>query len=95
LYFLIIQRQNFSLNIGVTKRFALLASLSGHYPKADLTLQDIQYVLFAGGSSFNPLLHSLCTKKLNDIPLSSHEPDKLVAEGAAVYSYFFKHITSR
>lgn len=57
--------------------------------KADLTLDNIQYVLFVGGSSFNPLLNSLCTKKLSGaIALSSHEPDKLVAEGAAVYSYF-------
>jgi hypothetical protein len=27
-------------------------------------------------------------KKLNAIPLSSHEPDKLVAEGAAVHFIF-------
>ncbi len=57
--------------------------------KADLGLDEIDYVLFVGGSSFNPLLPSLCKDKLlNSEPLTSHEPDKLVAEGAAVYSYF-------
>lgn len=57
--------------------------------KADLGLDDIDYVLFVGGSSFNPLLPSLCNEKLvNSESLTSHEPDKLVAEGAAVYSYF-------
>jgi molecular chaperone DnaK len=81
--------KNFSLKYCDKTVSTISKSITDIIQKADLTLQDIQYVLFAGGSSFNPLLHSLCTKKLNDaIPLSSHEPDKLVAEGAAVYSYF-------
>ena len=57
--------------------------------KANLGLDEIDYVLFVGGSSFNPFLPSLCREKLaNSVQLTNHEPDKLVAEGAAVYSYF-------
>jgi molecular chaperone DnaK (HSP70) len=57
--------------------------------KASMTLDEINYVLFVGGSSLNPFLASLAEQKLvNSKSLSSHEPDKLVAEGAAVYSYF-------
>jgi molecular chaperone DnaK len=81
--------KNFSFKYCDKTVSTISQSITDIIEKADLTLQDIQYVLFAGGSSFNPLLHSLCAKKLNDaIPLLSHEPDKLVAEGAAVYSYF-------
>ena len=65
------------------------ASISDIVEKAVLGLDEIDYVLYVGGSSFNPLLHSLCNEKLsNSKSLTSHEPDKLVAEGAAVYSYF-------
>jgi molecular chaperone DnaK (HSP70) len=64
-------------------------SISDIVEKAVLGLDEIDFVLFVGGSSFNPLLHSFCIDKLsNSISLTSHEPDKLVAEGAAVYSYF-------
>lgn len=72
------------------------ASISDIVEKAVLGLDEIDYVLFVGGSSFNPLLHSFCKEKLsNSISLTSHEPDKLVAEGAAVYSYFLNvHNTS-
>ena len=89
-YFLkIFNGKNFSFKYCDKTVSTISQSINDIIEKADLTLQDIQYVLFAGGSSFNPLLNSLCTKKLNEaIPLSSHEPDKLVAEGAAVYSYF-------
>ncbi|EAQ42506.1 Hsp70 family protein [Polaribacter sp. MED152] len=65
------------------------SSISDIIEKAVLGLDEIDYVLFVGGSSFNPLLHSFCKEKLlNSVSLTSHEPDKLVAEGAAVYSYF-------
>lgn len=58
--------------------------------KAELGLNEIDFVLFAGGSSFNPFLASMIKEKLQSSKiLSSHEPDKLIAEGAAVYSYFF------
>lgn len=64
-------------------------SITDIIDKAELGLDEINYVLFVGGSSFNPFLHSLCCEKLSkSIALTSHEPDKLVAEGAAVYSYF-------
>lgn len=64
-------------------------SITDIIEKAELGLDEINYVLFVGGSSFNPFLHSLCSEKLSkSIALTSHEPDKLVAEGAAVYSYF-------
>lgn len=65
------------------------SSITDIIDKAELGLDEINYVLFVGGSSFNPFLHSLCCEKLSkSIALTSHEPDKLVAEGAAVYSYF-------
>lgn len=64
-------------------------SITDIITKANLTLDAIDFVLFVGGSSFNPFLHSLCKQKLvNSESLTTHEPDKLVAEGAAVYSYF-------
>lgn len=65
------------------------SSITNIIDKAELGLDEIDYVLFVGGSSFNPFLHSLCCEKLSkSIALTTHEPDKLVAEGAAVYSYF-------
>ena len=58
--------------------------------KANLTLDAIDYVLYVGGSSFNPFLISLVKEKLKQSKsLESPEPDKLVAEGAAVFSYFY------
>lgn len=58
--------------------------------KAELGLNNVHYVLFAGGSSFNPFLSSMIKEKLSSSQvLVSHEPDKLIAEGAAVYSYFY------
>lgn len=58
--------------------------------KAELGLNEINFVLFAGGSSFNPFLGSMIKQKLRQSNiLLSHEPDKLIAEGAAVYSYFY------
>ena len=69
---------------------SISASISEIIDKTDLRLDEMDYVLFVGGSSFNPFLHSLCKEKLvNSKPLTTHEPDKLVAEGAAVYSYFW------
>ncbi|MGQ1787986.1 Hsp70 family protein [Saccharicrinis sp. GN24d3] len=65
-------------------------SISEIIEKSDLTLDDIQFVLYVGGSSFNPFLISMVKEKLsNSISLVSSEPDKLVAEGAAVFSYFY------
>jgi molecular chaperone DnaK len=65
------------------------SSINDILEKAELPMDEIHYVLFVGGSSFNPFLHSLSTDKLKKAKaLTSHEPDKLVAEGAAVYSYF-------
>jgi molecular chaperone DnaK (HSP70) len=64
-------------------------SINNILEKAEMKLNEVNYVLFVGGSSFNPFLYSFCCEKLsNSKPLTSHEPDKLVAEGAAVYSYF-------
>ena len=65
-------------------------SISEIIEKSDLTLDAIHYVLFVGGSSFNPFLVSLVKDKLKKaIALESSEPDKLVADGAAVFSYFY------
>jgi molecular chaperone DnaK (HSP70) len=64
-------------------------SINDILSKAELPMDEIHFVLFVGGSSFNPFLHSMSINKLTKAkPLTSHEPDKLVAEGAAVYSYF-------
>lgn len=53
-------------------------------------MDDVDYVLYVGGSSFNPLLKSYVAEKLKSSQqITSHEPDKLVAEGAAVFSYFY------
>lgn len=69
---------------------SISTSISEIIEKASLRLDEIDYILFVGGSSYNPFLHSLSKQKLcNSKPLSTHEPDKLVAEGAAVYSYFW------
>jgi molecular chaperone DnaK (HSP70) len=58
--------------------------------KSNLTLDAINYVLFVGGSSFNPFLISQVKQKLTKAEaLTTPEPDKLVAEGAAVFSYFY------
>jgi len=60
--------------------------------KSNLTLDGIDFVLYVGGGSFNPFLVSMVNEKLqNSIKLVSPEPDKLVAEGAAVFSYFLNH----
>jgi molecular chaperone DnaK len=65
------------------------ASINDILEKAGLPMDEIHFVLFVGGSSFNPFLHTFTTEKLKKAKaLTSHEPDKLVAEGAAVYSYF-------
>lgn len=69
---------------------SISSSISEIIEKTDLGLDEIHYVLFVGGSSYNPFLHAMCKEKLsNSKPLTTHEPDKLVAEGAAVYSYFW------
>ena len=63
-YFLkIFNGKNFSFKYCDKTVSTISQSINDIIEKADLTLQDIQYVLFAGGSSFNPLLNSLCTKK--------------------------------
>jgi molecular chaperone DnaK len=58
--------------------------------KADLNKQEIDVVLPVGGSSANPIL----LNKLKEIfPASDFwipaKPDMLVAEGAAIYSFFY------
>lgn len=58
--------------------------------KANLSKLDIDAVLMIGGSSKNPLL----TSRLKDVFPESEfwcpqSPDKLVARGAAVYSYYY------
>ncbi|WP_164112230.1 MULTISPECIES: Hsp70 family protein [Sphingobacterium] len=64
-------------------------SISEIVEKADETLDAVDYVLLVGGSSFNPLLGAMIKEKMiNAHLLISSEPDKLVAEGAAVYSFF-------
>lgn len=64
-------------------------SISEIVEKADETLDNVDYVLLVGGSSFNPLLGAMVQQKMaNAKLLISSEPDKLVAEGAAVYSFF-------
>ena len=64
-------------------------SISEIIEKADETLDAVDFVLLVGGSSFNPFLGALTQEKLvNAKLLISSEPDKLVAEGAAVYSFF-------
>jgi len=65
-------------------------SITNIIEKSNLGLDDIHYVLYVGGSSFNPFLLSKVSEKLDNAKnLVTHEPDKLVAEGAAVYSYFY------
>ena len=65
------------------------SSISEIIEKAEETLDAVDFVLLVGGSSFNPLLGALTQEKLaNAKLLISPEPDKLVAEGAAVYSFF-------
>ena len=64
-------------------------SINSILEKAQIGLDQVDFVLFAGGSSFNPFLASFTKQKLiNTKILNSNEPDKLIAEGAAVYSYF-------
>ena len=60
--------------------------------KANLNKHDIDVMLMVGGSSNNPVL----TKKLHEISPKSQfwippNPDLLVAEGAAIYSFFYYH----
>ena len=58
-YFLkIFNGKNFSFKYCDKTVSTISQSINDIIEKADLTLQDIQYVLFAGGSSFNPLLNS-------------------------------------
>lgn len=65
------------------------SSINDILEKAEVPLNEVDYVLYIGGSSFNPFLHAKCREKLtNSISLTSYQPDKLVSEGAAVYSYF-------
>lgn len=65
-------------------------SISQIIEKSNLSLDEIHYVLYVGGSSFNPFLISKVKEKLtNAQSLVTHNPDKLVTEGAAVYSYFY------
>ncbi|MDT0293529.1 Hsp70 family protein [Mesonia ostreae] len=64
-------------------------SISEIIEKSNETLDAVDFVLLVGGSSFNPLLGALTQEKLiNAQLLVSPEPDKLVAEGAGVYSFF-------
>lgn len=66
------------------------SSISSILEKAQIGLDRVHFVLFAGGSSYNPYLISKTTQKLsNSKPLTSHIPDTLIADGAAVYSYFY------
>ncbi|MDC6350476.1 Hsp70 family protein [Zeaxanthinibacter sp. PT1] len=65
------------------------ASINEILDKSELPLDEVHFALMVGGSSLNPFLAPYCSQKLHSAEiLSSHEPDKLVAEGAAVYSYF-------
>ncbi|WP_417197784.1 Hsp70 family protein [Bizionia sp.] len=65
------------------------SSISEIIEKAEETLDAVDFALLVGGSSFNPLLGALTQEKLTNAKLLVFpEPDKLVAEGAAVYSYF-------
>lgn len=65
-------------------------SISEIIEKSNLTFNMIDFVLYVGGSSFNPFLISLVKEKLKKTKsLESPEPDKLVAEGATVFSYFY------
>jgi len=86
------------LFVGKNYRFNLIdkcittisESITNLIDKSNIRMNDIDYVLYVGGSSFNPLLQSYVAEKLRSSqPLTTHEPDKLVAEGAAVYSYFY------
>lgn len=65
-------------------------SIADVIKKSGLALDDMNYVLYVGGSSFNPLLISYVSEKLIKANhLLSNEPDKLVVEGAAIFSYFY------
>ncbi len=86
------------LFVGKNYRFNLIdkcittisESITNLIDKSNIRMNNIDYVLYVGGSSFNPLLQSYVAEKLRSSqPLTTHEPDKLVAEGAAVYSYFY------
>lgn len=60
--------------------------------KANLDKLSIDALLPVGGSSRNPLLIKRVAEIMPDSSILKPEnPDKLVAEGAAVYSYFYHH----
>lgn len=81
--------RNYSFKYIDKKVSTISSSISDIIKKASLGFDEIEFMLFVGGSSFNPFLHSLCKEILiKSRSLTSHEPDKLVSEGAAVYSYF-------
>lgn len=83
------RQQNYSFEYLDKVVTTVSTSISEVVNKANETLDAIDFVLFVGGSSFNPFLSALVSEKLkNAAMLLTHEPDKLVAEGAAVYSYF-------
>ena len=66
------------------------SSINDIVGKAKLSYHDLQYVLFVGGSSFNPFIESFTNEALpKALTLTTHDPDILIAEGAAVYSYFY------
>lgn len=66
------------------------SSINDILHKALLTYHDLKYVLFVGGSSFNPFIESFTNEAITHaITLTTHDPDILIAEGAAVYSYFY------
>ncbi len=84
------QGKNFSFNFIDKTVTTISSSINELLEKSNVYLNELNYVLYVGGSSFNPFLQSYVSEKLpNTEHLTSHEPDKLVAEGAAVFSYFY------
>ncbi|MCH8487212.1 MAG: Hsp70 family protein [Candidatus Cyclonatronum sp.] len=69
---------------------SIRATITDILEKANYSKQDIDAVLMVGGSSKNPVLISRLKK---EFPQSEFwlpaAPDKLVAKGAAVYSYYY------
>jgi len=60
--------------------------------KANLNKLDIDVILPVGGSSRNPMLIKRVAESISKSRVwMPANPDKLVAEGAAVYSYFYHH----
>ena len=69
---------------------AISSTITEIIEKANITKYDIDFVLTVGGSSKNPFIVKLLKEDfVNSIIWQPSKPDKLVAQGAAIYSFFY------